>query len=59
VFLQLKTFLGGLRFHDDEVKEAVNTRLASQAASFYVAAILKLVSRYDTCLKNGANYAKK
>jgi GT2 family glycosyltransferase len=25
VFLHPKTFLGGLRFHDDDVKEAVNT----------------------------------
>jgi hypothetical protein len=25
VFLHPKTFLGGRRFHDDEVKEAVNT----------------------------------
>jgi hypothetical protein len=34
VFLHLKTFLGGRRFHDDEVKEAVNTWFASQATSF-------------------------
>jgi hypothetical protein len=35
VFLHLKTFLGGRRFHDNnEVKEAVNTWFASQAASF-------------------------
>jgi hypothetical protein len=40
VFLNLKTFLCGLRFHDDnEVKEAVNTWFVSQAASFYVAGI--------------------
>jgi hypothetical protein len=32
VFLHLKTFLGGRWFHD-EVKEAVNTWFASQAAS--------------------------
>jgi hypothetical protein len=33
VFLHLKTFLGARRFHDDnEAKEAVNTRFASQAA---------------------------
>jgi hypothetical protein len=44
VFLHLKTFLGGRRFHDDnEVKEAVNTWFASQAASFYHAGIQKLV----------------
>jgi hypothetical protein len=43
VFLHLKTFLGGLRFHDDEVKEAINTWFALQAASFYNAGIQKLV----------------
>jgi histone-lysine N-methyltransferase SETMAR len=33
MFLHLKTFLGGRRFHDDDVvKEAVNTWFASQAA---------------------------
>jgi hypothetical protein len=35
VFLHLKTFLGGWRFHDNRVKEAVNTRFALQVASFY------------------------
>jgi hypothetical protein len=40
VFLHLKTLLGWRRFHDDnEVKEAVNTWFASQAASFYDAGI--------------------
>jgi hypothetical protein len=54
VFLNLKSFLGGRRFHgDNEVKEAVNTRLASQVASFYDAGIQKLVPRYDKCLKSG------
>jgi histone-lysine N-methyltransferase SETMAR len=43
VFLHLKTFLGGRQFHDDKVKEAVNTWFASQAASFYDAGIQKLV----------------
>jgi hypothetical protein len=60
VFLDLKTFLGGRRFHDDsEVKEAVNTWFASQAVSFYDAGIQKLVPRYDKCLGNCANYVKK
>jgi hypothetical protein len=43
VFLHLKTFLGGQRFHDDEVKEAINIWSATQAASFYDAGIQKLV----------------
>jgi hypothetical protein len=54
VSLHLKTFLGGRRFHDD--KEAVNTCLASQAASFYDAGIQKLVPRYTKCLNNGGNW---
>jgi hypothetical protein len=58
VFLHLKTFPGGRRFHDDEVKEAVNTWFASQAASFYDAGIQKLVLRYDKCLNDGGNCRK-
>jgi hypothetical protein len=34
LFLHLKSFLGGRRFHDDKVKEAVTTWFASQAAAF-------------------------
>jgi histone-lysine N-methyltransferase SETMAR len=45
VFLHLKAFLGGQWFHNDEVKEAVNTCFASQTASFYDAGIQKLVLR--------------
>jgi hypothetical protein len=55
VFLHLKTFLGGQWLHIDDVKEAVNTWFASQAASFYDAGIQKLVPRYK-CLNNGGNY---
>jgi histone-lysine N-methyltransferase SETMAR len=58
VFLHLTTFLAGRRFHNNnnKVKEAVNTWLASQAASFYDAGIQKLVPHYDKCLNNGGNY---
>jgi histone-lysine N-methyltransferase SETMAR len=59
VFLHLKTFLGGQRFHNDEVKEPVNMWFASQAASFYDAGIKKLVPHYDKCLNNGGNYVEK
>jgi histone-lysine N-methyltransferase SETMAR len=59
VFLHLKTFLGGRQFHDDEVKEVVNTWSTSQAASFYNAGIRKLMSRYDKCINNGENYVKE
>jgi histone-lysine N-methyltransferase SETMAR len=59
VFLHLKTFLVCRRYHDNVVKEAVNTWFALQAASFYVAGIQKLVPRYDKCLNNGGNYVGK
>ena len=42
-----------------EVKEAVTTCFASQAASFYDEGIQKLVQRYDKCLNNGGNYVEK
>jgi hypothetical protein len=35
LFLHLKSFLAGRRLYDDEVKVAVTTCFASQAASFY------------------------
>jgi histone-lysine N-methyltransferase SETMAR len=60
VFLHLKTFLGGWWFRDNnKVKEAVNMRFASQAASFYNAAIQKLVPHYNKYLNNGGNSVKK
>jgi hypothetical protein len=59
MFLHLITFLGGWRFHNDEVKEAVNMWFASQAASFYDAWIQKLVPHYDKCPNNGGNYIEK
>jgi hypothetical protein len=53
-------FFVGRQYHDDnEVKEAVNTWFASQAALFYDAGIQKLVPRYDKCLNNGGNYVEK
>jgi histone-lysine N-methyltransferase SETMAR len=52
VFLHLKTFLGGRRFHNNsEVKEAINTWFAS--------GIQKLVPHYDKCLNSSGNYVKK
>ena len=59
LFLHLKSFLAGRRLHDNEVKEAVTTCFASQAASFYDEGIQKLVQRYDKCLNNGGNYVEK
>jgi hypothetical protein len=59
LFLHLKSFLAGRQFHDDnEVKEAVTTCFAPQAASLYDEGIQKLVQRYNNCLKNGRNYVE-
>jgi len=38
-----------------EVKEAVTTCFASQAAPLYDEGLQKLVQRCDRCLKNGGN----
>jgi hypothetical protein len=51
VFLHLKTFLRGQWFHNNEVREAVNTWFASQG--------YKLMPRHNKCLNNGGNYVKK
>ena len=59
LFLNLKSFFAGWRFHDDEVKEAVTTCFASQAASFYGEGIQKLMQCYGRCLNNGGNYVEK
>ena len=59
LFLHLKSFVAGPWFHDDEVKEAVTTCFASQAASFCDEGVQKLVQRYDKCLSNGGNYVEK
>jgi hypothetical protein len=54
-FLHLKNFLDGQQFLDDEVKGAINTWFASQAAS----GKQKLVPRYYKCLNNGGNYVEE
>ena len=60
LFLHLKSFLAGWRFHDNnKVKEAVTRCFASQAASFYDEGIHKLAQRYDKCLNNGGKYVEK
>jgi histone-lysine N-methyltransferase SETMAR len=59
VFLHLKSFLGGRRFQDNEVKEAVTTWFASQAAAFYDEGIQKLAQQHDKCLNNNGNYVEK
>jgi hypothetical protein len=59
LFLHLKSFLAGRRFHHDKVKKAVTTCFASQAASFYNEGTQKLAQRDDKCLNNGGNYVEK
>jgi len=60
LFLHLKNFLGGQRFDDDdELKDAVQKWLISQAAVFYEEGIQKLVLRFDKCLNNGGEYVEK
>jgi hypothetical protein len=60
VSLNLKTFLDGRRFYDDnESKEAFNTWFTSQAASLYDAGIQKPGAPYDKCLNDGENYVEK
>jgi len=58
LFLHLKKFLGGKRF-DDDLKDAVQKWLTSQAAAFYEKGIQKLVPRYGKYLNNGGKYVEK
>ena len=60
LFLHLKKFLGGKRFDDDnDLKDAVQKWLTSQAAAFHEEGVQKLVPRYDKCLNNGGEYVEK
>jgi hypothetical protein len=58
LFMHIKSFLAGRRFHD-EVEDAVTTCFESQVASFYDEVIKKLVQRYDKCLNNGGHHVEK
>ena len=60
LFLHLKKFLSGRWFDDDDdLKDAVQKWLISQAAAFYEEGIQKRVSRYGKCLSNGGEYVGK
>jgi len=60
LFLHLKKSLGGKGFDDDDdLKDAVQKWLTSQAAAFYEEGVQKLVPRYDKCLNNGGEYVGK
>ena len=55
-----KKFLGGKQYDDDDdLKDAVQKWLTSQAAAFYEEGIQKLVPHYDKCLNNGGEYVEK
>ena len=59
-FLHLKKFLGGKLFDDDDdLKDAVQKWLTSQAAAFYKEGIQKLVPRYNKCINNGCECVEK
>ena len=60
LFIHLKMFLGGKRLDDDDdLKDAVQKWLTSQAAAFYAEGTQKLVPRCDKCLNNGGEYVEK
>jgi len=59
LFLHLMKFLGGKRFDDDDLKDAVQKWLTSQAAAFYEKGIQKHVPHHDKCLNNGCKYVEK
>ena len=60
LFLHLKKFLDGKQFDDDDdLKDAVQKWLTSQAAAFYEEGIPKLVLCYNKCLNNGSEYVEK
>jgi len=57
LFLHLQKFLGGKRFDDDDLKDAVQKWLTLQAATFYEG-IQKLVPRYVSASIMAANMWK-
>ena len=60
LFLHLKKFQGGKQFDDDDdLKDAVQKWLTSQAAAFCEESIQTLVPRYDMYLNNGGEYVEK
>jgi len=60
LFLHLKKFLGGKGIDDDDdLKDAVQKWLTSQAAAFYEEGTQKPTTRYDKCLNNGVEYVEK
>ena len=60
IFGPLKEALRSRRFtSDEEVKEAVHTRLREQPKSFFSAGIQKLVEQYNKCIVLQGDYVEK
>jgi len=60
LFLHQKKSLGSKLFEDDDdLKDAVQKWLTSQAAALYEEGIQKHVPRYEKCLSNGGEYVEK
>ena len=60
IFGPLKEALRGRKFtSDEEVKEAVHTRLREQPKSFFSTGIQKLVERYNKCIVLQGDYVEK
>jgi histone-lysine N-methyltransferase SETMAR len=60
LFLHVKKYLGGRKFHaDKDVKNKVTTWLRAQVAQFYDIGIQKLVPRINKCLDKGGDYVEK
>jgi hypothetical protein len=56
----LKEHLSGKRFaSDQEVENEIRNWLTNLDANFYAEGILKLVSRWDKCLKLFGDYVEK
>lgn len=60
LFPNMKRWLASQRFaNDEELQNAVNGWLHSQAADFYAEGISKTVPRYDKCLNLFGDYVEK
>lgn len=60
LFPYLKAELGGIHFQSVEaVKQACQTFFKNQPKEFYERGILKLATRYQTCLDRGGDYVEK
>jgi len=59
LFGPIKEHLQGQKFADDEVMEAVQSRLKATSKSFFLEGICKLVDRWTKCVAKQGDYVKK